>query len=51
MESKKYNKIMKITKKHRSGEGQYRGKGLKTVRYKISYKGMLYNIVSIANIL
>ena len=67
MESKKYNKIVNITKKKQTqryreqisgyqwgegrGEGKYRGRGLRGTDYKISYRDILYNTGNIANVL
>ena len=69
MESKKYNKLVNITKKkltHRYREqtsgcqwGAGRGRGnigdgeweLQTIRFKISYKDILYNVGNITHIL
>ena len=64
MESKKYNKLVTITKRSRltdienklaEKEGR-RGKiegdqDMQTIRYKISYKDILYNMGNVANTL
>ena len=59
MESKKiYNVLVNIAKKQhtsgereRGGEGRDRGVTGQIIRYKICYKGILYNTGNIANIL
>ena len=63
MESKKYNKLVTITKRSRLTDienklaekewrrGKIEGdQDIQTIRYKISYKDILYNTRNIANI-
>ena len=65
VESKNYNKLVNKTKKKQTcryreqtsvyqwGEGRYRGRreGVQIIRYKISYKYILYNTGDVSNIL
>ena len=64
MESKKYNKLVTITKRSRLTDienklaekewrrGKIEGdQDMQTVRYKISYKDILYNMGNVANTL